>query len=58
MAEEKDFDITNYYESIGNEFPSQALAVLNKIEDFRRGYEINPELEGILKEVGIPETSD
>ena len=55
MAEEEGFDITDYYESIRNEFPPKVLEGLNKVEDFRRGYELNPELVRILKEVGIPD---
>ncbi|MDI6763604.1 MAG: hypothetical protein QME83_11315 [Thermodesulfobacteriota bacterium] len=53
MAQEPRFDLNEYGESISNIFPAGVLDQLNQIEDFRKAYEINPELSEILKEVGI-----
>jgi hypothetical protein len=53
MAEGPQFNLKEYTESISNTFPEETLEKLNQIEDFRRAFEINPELEGIFKEVGI-----
>ncbi|MBS3906037.1 MAG: hypothetical protein KGZ49_03280 [Syntrophaceae bacterium] len=53
MAQEPRFDLNEYGESISNTFPTGALDQLNQIEDFRKAYEINPELSEIFKEAGI-----
>ena len=53
MAQEPRFDLNEYRESILNIFPAGVLDQLNQIEDFRKAYEINPELSEILKEAGI-----
>jgi hypothetical protein len=52
-AQEPRFDLNEYGESISNIFPAGVLDQLNQIEDFRKAYEINPELSEIFKEVGI-----
>jgi hypothetical protein len=54
MAEESQFDLKDYGESISDNFPAGILDQLNQIEDFRKAFEINPELSDIFKEVGIP----
>jgi hypothetical protein len=53
MAESDGFRIADFRESITGEFPAAILEVLNRIPDFRRGYELNPELNAILQEAGI-----
>ncbi len=53
MAEEPQFDLKDYGESISNNFPSGILDQLNEIEDFKKAFEINSELLEIFKEVGI-----
>jgi hypothetical protein len=53
MAEEPRFSLNEYGESILNTFPTEVLNQLNQIEDFRKAYEINPELSEIFKEAGI-----
>ncbi|HEY6103884.1 MAG TPA: hypothetical protein VI007_11750 [bacterium] len=53
MAESDGFRIADYRESITGEFPAQIVEVLNRIPDFRHGYELNPELNAILQEAGI-----
>jgi len=55
MAVEPDFNLGEYDESISNTFSPEILEGLNQMEDFRRAYEINPEVEEIFKEVGISE---
>ncbi|MDP2969283.1 MAG: hypothetical protein Q8P64_08785, partial [Deltaproteobacteria bacterium] len=52
-AQEPRFSLNEYGESILNTFPTGVLNQLNQIEDFRKAYEINPELSEVLKEVGI-----
>jgi hypothetical protein len=53
MAETEGFQVADHRESIAGEFPAQVLEWLNRIPDFRRGYELNPELNAILQEAGI-----
>jgi hypothetical protein len=53
-AEEPGFTLENYVESITGQFPPEVLAKLNTIPDFRKGYELNRELNQILGEAGIP----
>jgi hypothetical protein len=55
MAEEPPFNLKEYEESISNTFPPDVLAWLSQMEDFRRAYEINPELAEIFKDLGISE---
>lgn len=54
MAESEGFRLEDYTESIAEAPSPEVLARLNQIPDFRIGYELNPELNGILREVGIP----
>jgi hypothetical protein len=53
MAEASSFDLKETEESITNTFPEEVLDLLNQLEDFRKAYEINPELAGVFKEAGI-----
>lgn len=53
MAEAEGFRLADYVESITGEFPPQVLEWLNRIPDFRAGYELAPELNETLREVGI-----
>jgi hypothetical protein len=53
MAEEPQFALKDYEESISTPFPPDVLIPLNQMEDFRKAYEINPELKNIFQEVGI-----
>jgi hypothetical protein len=53
MAEEPQFNLKEYEESISRAFPPETLEQLNQMEDFRKAFEINPELAGIFNEVGI-----
>ena len=53
MAEEPEFHLEEYRESILNSFPARVLDQLNQLEDFRKAYEINAELSERFKEVGI-----
>lgn len=54
MAEDPQFNLKEYEESISNIFPPDFFRMLNEMEDFRKAYEINSELAEIFKEVGIP----
>ncbi len=54
MAESEGFHLADYLESITDVSPPHVLEWLNQIPDFRIGYELNPELSGILRDVGIP----
>ncbi len=53
MAENEDFNLVRYGESITGQFSSEVLDLLNTMPDFRKGYELNDELNGILRYVGI-----
>jgi hypothetical protein len=53
MAEEAQFNLNEYAESILQTLPSDVLNQLNQLEDFRKAFEINSELAEVLKEVGI-----
>lgn len=55
MAEEPQFNLEDYQESISKFFSPEILEQLNQMEDFRKAYEINPELKEIFREVGIQE---
>lgn len=52
-AEDPRFRLADYAESVTQEFPADVLAGLMTIPDFRTGYELNPMLNQILREVGI-----
>ena len=54
MAEEPGFNLADYVESITAQFPQEVADKLNTIPDFRRGYELNAELNRLLHEAGIP----
>jgi hypothetical protein len=53
MAEEAGFELGDYVESITQQFPPDILQKLNTIPDFRKGYELNAELNQALREAGI-----
>jgi len=53
MAEEPDFKLEDYVESITQQLPDVVVRKLNTIPDFRKGYELNGELSQILRGVGI-----
>jgi hypothetical protein len=55
MAQDPQFNLKEFEESISHTFPPYAHELLNQIEDFQKAYEINSELAGILKETGISE---
>ncbi|HEX7551785.1 MAG TPA: hypothetical protein VF579_14545, partial [Candidatus Methylomirabilis sp.] len=53
MAEEPAFKLADYAESITAQFPPEVLTTLNTIPDFRKGYELNAELNQALREADI-----
>ncbi|HSB70937.1 MAG TPA: hypothetical protein VLT62_16545 [Candidatus Methylomirabilis sp.] len=53
MAEEPGFKLAEYAGSITHQFPPEVLEKLNTIPDFRKGYELNAELNRILREAGV-----
>ncbi len=53
LAETEGFRLERYRESITGEFSRDVLQRLNTMADFRAGYELNPELNVVLDEVGI-----
>ena len=53
MAETSRFDLKDVEESISHAFSKDALDLLNQMEDFRKAYEINPELAEVFKDAGI-----
>ncbi|MBS3917544.1 MAG: hypothetical protein KG012_01520 [Deltaproteobacteria bacterium] len=53
MAETSQLDLEGINESISHTFPGEVLDLLNQMEDFRKAYEINPELANIFKDAGI-----
>ena len=55
MAEEPQFNLKDCHESISKSFSRETLECLNQMEDFRKAYEINPELKAIFSEAGISE---
>ena len=55
MAEGPQFNLKTYEESISHAFSSETLEQLNQMKDFRKAYEINPELAEVFKEAGISE---
>ncbi|MFB3819185.1 MAG: hypothetical protein ACE147_16110 [Candidatus Methylomirabilales bacterium] len=54
MAEDPGFDLAGYRESITHGFLDEVEQRLATIPDFRVGYELNPELNAVLREAGIP----
>jgi hypothetical protein len=55
MAEDPQFHLEEFSESIQQTFPSEVLEQLNHIQDFRKAYEINHELEEVFREAGLRE---
>jgi hypothetical protein len=53
MAEDSGFNLADYVESITAQFPQEVVDKLNTIPDFRKGYELNAELNRVLREAGI-----
>jgi hypothetical protein len=53
LSEMPRFRLKEYEASISKTFPPQFLHRLRQIADFCKAYEINPELAGIFKSVGI-----
>ncbi len=53
MAEDPQFQLKVFEESILKTFPNEVLTLLNQMDDFKKAYEINPELAEVFKEVGI-----
>ena len=53
MAETDDFNLVKYGESITGQFAPEVLELLNTMADFRKGYELNAELNQVLQEAGI-----
>jgi hypothetical protein len=52
-AQDPQFNLEEFEDSISHTFPIEILEWLNKTEDFRKAYEINSELAEIFKEAGI-----
>ncbi len=52
-AEDPTFTLADYVESITGWFPPEVLDRLSTIPDFRKGYELNAELNRILREAGV-----
>ncbi len=55
MADQIQFNLKEYEESISHRFPSEVLEQLSQMEDFQKAFEINAELTGIFGEAGIAE---
>ena len=53
MAEDPTFNLAEYAESIMAQFLPEAVDKLNTIPDFRKGYELNADLNRILREAGV-----
>jgi len=53
MSETPRFKLKEYEASITKTFPPQFLLRLRQMEDFRKAFEINPELAAIFKSVGL-----
>ena len=53
MAEDPGFNLGAYVESISAEFPKEVVDKLNTIPDFRKGYELNTDLNQTLRVAGI-----
>ncbi len=55
MAQDPQFNLKEFEDSISHTFPPDVPELLNQMEDFQKAYEINLELAGILREAGISE---
>lgn len=55
MAQDPQFNLKEFEESISHTFHPSVPERLNQIDDFQKAYENNPELAEILKEAGISE---
>jgi hypothetical protein len=55
MSAGPQFNLEEYRESISHAFPEGILEQLTQLKDFRKAFEINPELAERFKEVGISE---
>ncbi len=53
MSWRDDFDMMDYVESIRDDFEPEVVERLNRLDDFRIGYEINSDLKHLLDEAGI-----
>jgi hypothetical protein len=53
LAEDPGFNLGDYVESIMGQFPQDVVDKLSTISDFRKGYELNAELNRVLREAGI-----
>ncbi len=53
IAEDPGFNLGDCVESITGQFPQEVVDKLNAIPDFRKGYELNAELNRTLREAGI-----
>ncbi|MFI5341383.1 MAG: hypothetical protein ACHQ7N_16290, partial [Candidatus Methylomirabilales bacterium] len=53
IAEDPGFNLGDCVESITGQFPQEVVDKLNTIPDFRKGYELNAELNRTLREAGI-----
>jgi hypothetical protein len=53
MADDEGFHLEDHLESVTRESLRHVLDRLNDLEDFRAGYELTPELTGILRDAGI-----
>lgn len=53
MAETPQFDLKGFEESISGSFAKGSLDLPNQMENFRKDYEINPELAEVFKEATI-----
>jgi len=54
MAEDPKFQLNAFQESIMKTFPDEVLTLLDRMDDFRKAYEINPELAEVFTRAGIP----
>jgi hypothetical protein len=55
MSLEEGFELSDYIESIRDVFPPEVARRLGAIPDFVKGYELNAELNAVMKHVGIEE---
>lgn len=53
MAMSDGFDMMDYVESIRDTFEPDVVERLNRLDDFRTGYEVNNDIKHLLKDVGI-----
>jgi hypothetical protein len=52
-AEAQGFSLESHLESVTGQFPPEVVEWLNRLPDFRRAYELNPQLNEILRQAGI-----